>query len=246
MIKISAVSYLNTMPFIYGLKHSNFIKSIDLQLNYPSLCAEKLLNNEVDIALVPVAIIPKLKNYFLISDYCIGSFGCVETVCLYSNVDIREVTKITLDYQSMTSVALLKILLKEYWDLKPLITKSKPGFEKNIKGSNAALVIGDRAFKMNNQYKHIYDLSEIWKEMTGLPFVFAAWVSNKIISKKFIKIFNQSLEYGLHNIDLGLELYSKDYPLCLSPINYLTKKISYNFDQKKKEALNLFLSKMES
>ena len=189
MIKVSAVSYLNTMPFIYGLKHSNFIKSIDLQLNYPSLCAEKLLNNEVDIALVPVAIIPQLKNYFLISDYCIGSFGCVDTVCLYSNVDIREVTKITLDYQSITSVALLKILLKEYWDLKPLITKSNPGFENNIKGSNAELVIGDRAFKMNNQYKYIYDLSEIWKEMTGLPFVFATWVSNKIISKKFIKIF---------------------------------------------------------
>ena len=246
MIKVSAVSYLNTMPFIYGLKHSNLIDSINVQLNYPSLCAEKLLNNEVDIALVPVAIIPQLKNYYLISDYCIGSFGCVETVCLYSNVDIREVTKITLDYQSMTSVALLKILLKEYWGLKPLITNSKPGFENNIKGTNAALVIGDRAFKMNNQYKYIYDLSEIWKEMTGLPFVFAAWVSNKIISKKFIKIFNQSLEYGLDNIELGLELYSKDYPLCLNPINYLTKKITYNFDEQKKEALNLFLSKMES
>ena len=79
-----------------------------------------------------------------------------------------------------------------------------------------------------------------------LTFCFCYLGFYKIISKKFIKIFNQSLEYGLQNIDLGLELYSKDYPLCLSPINYLTKKISYNFDETKKEALNLFLSKMES
>ncbi|MDB4127109.1 menaquinone biosynthesis protein, partial [Flavobacteriales bacterium] len=176
MLKISAVSYLNTIPFVHGLKQSELIKIIDLQLDYPSICAEKLINGIVDLALVPVAVIPKLKEAHIISDYCIGANGAVDTVCLYSDVPIEEIESIALDYQSRTSVALLKILLNEYWQLNPELKKANVGFEENIKGNHAALVIGDRAFALNTKYAYIYDLSAIWKKMTGLPFVFAAWV----------------------------------------------------------------------
>ena len=115
MLKVSAVSYLNSVPFIYGLKQSELIHNIDLQLDYPSICADKLINGNVNLALVPVAVIPKLKDSYIISDYCIGAVGAVDTVCLYSDVPITEIKSIGLDYQSLTSVALLKVLLKEYW-----------------------------------------------------------------------------------------------------------------------------------
>ncbi len=183
MLKISAVSYLNTIPFIHGLKQSELINTIDLQLDYPSICADKLINGIVDLALVPVVVIPQLKHPYIISDYCIGANGSVDTVCLYSDVPIDKIMSIGLDYQSRTSVALLKVLLKEYWQLNPELIKADVGFEENIKGKHAALVIGDRAFTLNAKHKFIYDLSAIWKEMTDLPFVFAAWVSNTKLHK---------------------------------------------------------------
>ncbi|MBA3902015.1 MAG: ABC transporter substrate-binding protein, partial [Bacteroidetes bacterium] len=84
-IRISAVSYLNTKPFLYGIQNSDALThfNIDLKTDLPSVCAEKLLANEADLGLVPVAIIPKLKEYHIISDYCIGAIGPVKTVMLY-------------------------------------------------------------------------------------------------------------------------------------------------------------------
>ena len=244
MFKISAVSYLNTIPFVHGLKQSELIRTIDLQLDYPSICADKLINGTVDLALVPVAVIPKLKHPYIISDYCIGSNGSVDTVCLYSDVPINEIESIGLDYQSLTSVSLLKILLKEYWQLSPELKKVDVGFEDNIKGKHAALVIGDRAFALNSKHKFIYDLSAIWKEMTGLPFVFAAWVSNTKLPQDFINTFNKALERGLSNIQKALALEVESYPNCDNLEDYLNNKISYKLDAEKLKGMELFLRKI--
>jgi len=244
MLKISAVSYLNTIPFIHGLKQSELIKTIDLQLDYPSICADKLISGAVDLALVPVAVIPKLKQPYIFSDYCIGANGAVDTVCLYSDVPIHKIESIGLDYQSRTSVALLKVLLKEYWQLNPKLKKADVGFEDNIKGKHAALVIGDRAFTLNAKHKFIYDLSAIWKEMTNLPFVFAAWVSNSELSQDFINSFNIALEKGLSNIDRALALDGDSYPNCKNPEDYLNNKISYSLDAEKQKGMELFLRKI--
>ena len=246
MLKISAVSYLNTVPFIYGLKQSKLIDTIDLQLDYPSICADKLINGDVDLALVPVVVIPKLQDLQIISDYCIGANGGVGTVCLYSDVPITEIESIALDYQSRTSVKLLKILLKEYWELNPELKNTEVGFEDSIKGKNAALVIGDRAFALNTKHKFIYDLSAIWKEMTGLPFVFASWVTNTKLPQGFITTFNKAIEKGLSDIDKALILESANYPNCKNPKDYLNNKISYHLDSEKKKAMELFLSKIIS
>ena len=244
MLKISAVSYLNTIPFIYGLKQSKLMDTIDLQLDYPSICADKLINGEVDIALVPVVVIPQLENAYIISDYCIGSDGEVDTVCLYSDVPIEEIQTIALDYQSRTSVALLKILLKEYWQVKPELNNTELGFEDKIKGKHAALVIGDRAFELNTKHQYIYDLSAIWKKMTGLPFVFAAWVSNTKLPQDFVEAFNKALENGLADIDKAIALEADNYPNCESSEDYLKHKVSYLLDAEKQKGMALFLEKL--
>jgi len=244
MYKVSAVSFLNTLPFIYGLKTSELINTINLQLDYPAICADKLINGEVDIALVPVTVIPKLKHYQIISNYCIGADGVVDTVCLYSNVPISEIKKIALDYQSRTSVALLKVLLKEYWNLNPALIAAEVGFEENIKGVNAALVIGDRAFDLNNRYKYIYDLSALWKEMTGLPFVFACWVAIKNLPNQFVADFSAALQNGLNNIEKAILMEGGNYPNCESPEDYLNNKISYILDSEKQKGMELFLNNL--
>jgi len=242
--KVSAVSYLNTIPFIHGIKSSNISDFIDLQLDYPSVCAQKLINNEVDIALVPVVVLKDNPQFNIISDYCIGSNGKVDTVCLYSDVPLREIEEIYLDYQSRTSIELLKVLCKEHWDISPKFSNSPEGFENKIERETAALIIGDRAFSANGKYKFVYDLSESWKEMTGLSFVFACWISNKNIEENFTAEFNKSLKIGVENVEEAIKKESDNYPHCKNPKEYLNNKISYLLDENKRKGMELFLDKI--
>ena len=242
--KLSAVSYLNTIPFIHGIKFSNISDFIDLQLDYPSVCAQKLINNEVDIALVPVVVLKDNPQFNIISDYCIGSNGKVDTVCLYSDVPLKEIKEIYLDYQSRTSIELLKVLCKEHWNISPKFRNSPEGFENKIERETAALIIGDRAFSANGKYKFVYDLSESWKEMTGLSFVFACWISNKNIEENFTSEFNKSLKMGVENIEEAIKKESDNYPHCKNPKEYLNNKISYLLDENKRKGMELFLDKI--
>ena len=86
----------------------------------------------------------------------------------------------------------------------------------------------------------------IWKEMTGLPFVFAAWVANKKLPQNFISNFNTALEKGLSDIDRALALEGDNYPNCTNPEDYLNNKISYNLDAEKKKGMELFLKKVSA
>lgn len=110
-IKISAVSYLNTIPFIYGIQaDQNLLSQVSLRLEYPSKCADLLKAGLVDLSLIPVAVIPQIPHAEIISDFCIGANGKVNTVMLYSDYPLNEIKSIALDYQSRTSVMLTKIL----------------------------------------------------------------------------------------------------------------------------------------
>ncbi len=237
-VKVSAVSYLNTLPFLFGLKHSELQNELDLALDIPSDCAKKLLNNEVDLGLVPVAIIPELKEYHIISDYCIGANGKVDTVALFSEVPLNQIENIYLDFHSKTSITLVKLLAKHYWKINPSWLPAELGFESKISDTTAAVVIGDRTFNITKKYK--YDLAEAWKEYTGMPFVFACWVSNKKLSDELVESFNKALSFGINHIDSILSEYVGDINKTILG-DYLTNKIDYVLDSKKKEALNHFL-----
>jgi chorismate dehydratase len=108
--RIGAVSYLNTRPLLLGIEQESFLKSIDLVKSYPAKIAQDLLEGQIDIGLVPVAILPQLSDPHIVSNYVIGANGAVASVALFSEVPIDEIKSIYLDYQSRTSVQLLKIL----------------------------------------------------------------------------------------------------------------------------------------
>lgn len=238
-IKIGAVSYLNTKPLIYGFENGMMKEETEFIFDFPSNIAQQLLTNQIDVGLVPVAVLPTMKEYHLISDYCIGCDGAVASVCLFSDVPLQNIEKILLDYQSRTSVALLKILLKEHWKIAPELISAEKGFEQNIGGTTAGLVIGDRAFKQIPISKYHYDLGLAWKEMTGLPFVFATWVSNKKLSPDFIENFNAATQLGM----LHLQEIAQANPFAwFDMLEYYTNFISYKFDDRKREALNKFLN----
>lgn len=246
-IRISAVSYLNTIPFIYGMENNKDLLSIiEWSKDIPSECARKLLNDEVDVGLVPVAIIPKLQHPKIISDYCIGANGKVDSVLLLSDVPLHKIEKIILDYQSRTSINLCKILCREFWKIKVDFTNASSGYEDTIGGTTAAVVIGDRTFQLPKKFKYQYDLAEEWNKMTQLPFVFAAWVSNKELPQKFIDIFNHSLAHGLKNIEAAVDADKSGFLNRDEKIQYLRNRISYLYDEEKKMALKKFLSLLEA
>ncbi len=237
------MSYLNTKPLTYGFENGQMISQVDLIFEYPAKVAAMLLNDEADIGLIPVAVIPKLKEYHIISDYCIGADGEVASVCLFSDVPIREIETVFLDYQSRTSVALLKILLEQHWKITPQLIAAEAGYESNITNTAAGLVIGDRALVQRKKSKYIYDLAAAWKEMTGLPFVFAVWVANKPLPASVIESFNQTTGEGLKHIpEIVSQNVYPDYDL----LTYYTKNIDYSLDAGKKKALELFIDHIKN
>ncbi|NUQ24486.1 MAG: menaquinone biosynthesis protein [Saprospiraceae bacterium] len=239
--KVTAVSYLNTKPLLYGLFKSRVSEKIDLQLDIPSVCAQKLERGEADLGLVPVAIIPELSSPRLVSDYCIGTVGAVKTVCIYAEQPLEQLEAINLDYHSRTSVELVKILLEKYWKLSPQLLPAAPGFEQQIQGKTGALVIGDRTIGLDLQYPYVYDLGAAWMAYTGLPFVFAAWVSNKPLPEDFIAEFNEALHLGIEAIPELIYLIPRPHPQ-FDLQDYYTQNISYQLDDDKRKALKLFLS----
>ena len=205
LLRISAVSYINARPFVYGLEHSGLLKNFSLSLDVPSVCAEKLKTNEVDLGLAPVAIIPELKEHFIIPDFCIGANGPVLTVMLYSDVPLRNIRSIYLDHQSRTSCLLVRILAKHWWKISPEWLPAREGYEKKIRGAAAGLVIGDRNFSLSGKYKFAYDLSEEWKSYAKLPFVFACWIANKKLDESVSANIHRALKFGIDNRDRVLK-----------------------------------------
>ena len=243
MIRVSIVNYTNTLPFKWALRRAALLSQIDLQEDIPSICAQKLKFKQVDLALVPVALLPELPQYTIETDYCIGADGAVESVKLYSMQPLEKIASVTLDYQSKSSVTLTKVLFKFFWKHSPTFAEAMPGFEQNIAEAGAAVVIGDRTFALNGKFPYEYDLAEEWKKFTGLPFVFAAWVSNGKIDPDFIKEFNAVLKQGVSNIERAVnEDANITFLSAEKTLNYLSTKIDYALDAKKREALALFLS----
>lgn len=240
-IRVGAVSYLNTKPLIYGFEKGLMSDRLELVIDFPSRIASMLLEDQIDVGLVPVAIIPELKESYIISDYCISCDGAVASVCLFSDVPLPDIKTILLDYQSRTSVELLKILKDQFWKIDPAIESTTGEFQSRITGATAALVIGDRALEQRTTSAYCFDLGLEWKKYSGLPFVFAAWVANKKLDPVFIQSFNEANLLGLNN----LETVVKENPFEKFDLyEYYTKFISFRLSDEKRKALGLFLHEL--
>lgn len=230
-IAVSAVSYTNTLPFLSGIRNSEVINAIDLSVDYPSECARKVIEEEVDMGIIPVAALAELSSYHIIGDYCIGSEGAVDSVFIFSEKPIVEIETLLLDKQSKTSNGLARILLKHYWkkDVQ-VLTEGE---------ADAYVLIGDRTFGKKNKVPYAYDMGYYWKEMTGLPFAFAAWVSNKELPEDFKKAFNDALAKGVADpavVIPGLPIYADfDYH------RYLTENLDFLLTAEKRKAIDLYL-----
>ncbi|SKB89326.1 chorismate dehydratase [Parapedobacter luteus] len=235
-VRVSAVSYTNTLPFIYGLQRSAVIDRITLSLDVPSRCAYKLIHNEADLGIVPVAALLDLPDAEIVSDYCLGATGAVNSVFIFSEKPIEEIDTLRLDSQSRTSNGLAQILLQHHWKREVAVLTSGD--------ADAYVEIGDRTFGKQHSHAYVYDLALHWQQFTGLPFTFAAWVANKPLPVSFIQAFDEALAYGLaHREELIKQLPPR---LDFDYRQYLMEHIDYQYNEDKKKAVAMFLRLMKT
>ncbi len=224
---------------LYGMRSEAFLEAHELIPDYPAKVAEMLKSGAVDVGLVPVALLNDLPQYYIVSDYCIASDYEVGSVCLFSEVPVQDLTTVYLDYQSRTSVALAKVLMKEFWGINLVLIDAKDeSYRTKINGTTGAVVIGDRALEQRRLSTYIYDLASEWRVMTSLPFVFAVWVSLKPMSEEWINAFNAANAVGMQKLDeIAEEQKYSTYDLK----KYYTNNINYVLDEEKRKGMEKFL-----
>lgn len=239
-IRITAVSYYNTLPFIYGLTHSGLLTGFELSLDVPSECARKIGSGEADVGLIPVGALTAISDYKLISNLCIGADKDVKSVLLLSNAALQTIKTIYLDTDSRTSVNLVQILAQQYWKINPE-WKSLSELAGKLSHDEGMVLIGDKTFGLCVQYPFCYDLAGEWIKFTGLPFVFAVWISRKPLPVDFECAFQLALAWGVdhrkQSIMMADKLHIKEQEL----ISYLKNDISYPLDELKIKGMKLFL-----
>jgi len=238
VITVSAISYLNTIPFVYGLENHPIRRDIALQFNTPAESARRLMDGSADIGIIPVAKIPFVENNLILPDWCIGAESRVASVLLCSGTPLQDIKKIVLDSESETSVLLVKILASKYWKISPEFVKEDLS-QMPIDPTGSFLLIGDKALKLSSNFKYVYDLALEWVEYTSLPFVFACWTANKKLDRDFVSGFCDALAYGVLNIEKAAESYPNGFERGYI-IKYLNENVSYNLNGNKKAGLNEF------
>ena len=239
-IRISAVSYLNTLPFVYGIKNSGLLEGFRLMLDVPSECSRKFHSGEADIALVPVAGLYQTNSFRLLPDFCIGSNKRVKTVGLFSRTPLPEIKRIYLDNHSLTSAILAKIFARYHWKINPEWNELNTNEATGRASVESLVAIGDKTFPLFREYKHIYDFAEEWKTLTGLPAVFACWVAHKDIEEEKISLFTKALHWGVENKIKACKTFKSNLLTQIELINYLSNNIDFNFDEGKQQSFRLF------
>ena len=241
--KIAMVGYLNTQPFQWAMEKMNK-GAFDLILANPADCAELLFRDEADLALIPVASLMEMKDYCIHTDFCIGCDGEVRSVAIFSNGPINEIKTLWLDTHSRTSQLLAKILLIEYFKIDCNFQEKKISETEMIEEGEAVLMIGDKVFDYESRFNYKYDLGLAWKEWTGLPFVFAVWVSKSKLENS-IDIIGE-MNHHFNQVINDLDYYLQERPAYYNGIlldRYFSKNISYKYGKDKKMAQKLFLNK---
>lgn len=242
--RISASSYSNTAPLVWSFLYGRDRGRAELILdNAPARSAELLSLGRVDAALVPVIAYQSIDDLRLIPNVCVGARSKVRSVCLLTKgMDLADVRSVSLDTSSRTSVALTKIIFREFLGKEPEWRDSPPDPEAMLVSSDAALVIGDPALQFtyssaDRPYRS-FDLAELWNEYTGHGFVFAMWMTRR----ENVGIdFAAARDEGLARLDEIAENYSYSTAMTSEQLrHYLTENISFSISESMQHGMELY------
>jgi chorismate dehydratase len=236
-VRLGAVSYLNVEPIIHGLDRD---ERFSLLREVPSRVAERLHAGEIDLGTIP-SIEYAFGDYAIVPGIAIGSRGPVRSVNLYHQRPVSELRRVALDTSSRTSVALLKVLLRDRLGRDPEYVAMAPSLDAMLGAADAALMIGDPALYSEGSVEHL-DLGLAWQQATGLPFVYAFWAGPLgVIDAAGVAALQAALASGrnaLREIAQGYAAHGADH--ARTNEEYLTEHIQFDLGEAEQAGLREF------
>ena len=243
-IRACAVSYLNTVPLVWGMLHGDQRGHFDLTFGVPSHTADALKSGAADIGIVSSIELPR-QNLKYVPGLGIVSRGAVRSIFLITNKPVAEIKTLAADAGSRTSVALCRIILKQRFGVEPDVLYAPPALRAMLDSADAALIIGDPALRLDpdDLPNDVYDLGREWTEMTGLPMVYAVWaVRDDATAASVGGVLLDSYRYGRDHIDdiVRIEAARRDFPEPLAR-RYLTEHLAFEVGPGEQQGLDLYL-----
>ncbi len=200
-IRLGVVPYLNPLPLYFSLRDRS---DIEITLDFPSNLGARLQNGEFDAALLPVFDHFQGIGDGILGDGIVGASREVRSVLLLSRVPIEEIDSVSLDSSSHSSVALTRVILRDFYGLQPAFVNHAPDLSAMLQSSDAAVLIGDPALaaRQNPSDLQVYDLASLWQQWTGKSFVFAAWIAKNEVENRaeLVELLNNARDDGQNRI----------------------------------------------
>jgi chorismate dehydratase len=236
-IRIASVGFINSRPLIEGLDQNPHVR---MTMAVPSKLIGILKAGEADVALLPTIDYHAIDGLRIIPSGGIGCFGPTLTVRLFSHVPVKQITSVVCDSDSHTSVALAKILFTRLYETSPSFVDMKHAISAP---GEARLLIGDKVIcEEPLGFQHQIDLGEAWKQLTGLPFVFAIWCAMPEVDLGDLPAeLEQARKRGLANAQKIVEKYAvpRGWPAGIA-LQYLTMYLNYDIGPRQLEAIRTF------
>jgi chorismate dehydratase len=246
-LRISAISYLNTAPLMWDFEHARLGSQFEISYTTPAACAESLREGTAEIGIIPAAAYATIPDLVIIPGVSIASRRPVRSILLVSKVPIKAIRRVALDSSSMTSSALLKVILARWVGGEHIFSPLPPDLDEMLRDHDAGLLIGDPALKVDRSRYHSYDLAEEWIRHTGKPFVFAFWavtkagLGNAPANLDLAGIFQESRDHGLGRVDDIARIWGPRLGLSEADVKqYVAENIYYYLDWECLEGLRLF------
>jgi len=228
-LRVGIVNFLNSKPLAWGFLKGHHADLFAPTYHPPAMVARMLGQGNLDVGLIPSIEVQRLPQLRVLPDICVAARHEVRSVLLLSRCPPEEIRKVALDQNSRTSVALLRILLRERWNVDPEYLHERADPERMLAEADAALLIGDPALKVDRDRYLVHDLAGEWHALTGLPFVFAVWaVRPEVELPELPFYFKSSLRYGLSSLDILVREAAAELGLESSEVReYLTENLSF-------------------
>lgn len=250
LLRVRAVSYLNTSPLVWGFLHGPQQDLFDIRGSLPAECADALRNGDADIGLVPVIELARQPDLLVLPGCSIACDGAVRSILLVSSKRLDQIHTIAADSGSRTSVAMTQVLFSQRFNRVPRMLPYKPELSAMLDMADAALIIGDPALHIDPAMKswngrpvEVHDMGAMWVETMKAPMVFAVWAVKQSVAERVLEApFVESKEFGIAHLEDIVALESKRLELEPALVDrYLRRHIRYDFGESESAGLRRFL-----
>ena len=241
--RLAASSYLNSAPLIWSFLNGSHRGSVDFVEAVPARCGQLLADSTVEGALIPVIEYQRIESGSLVPNVCVGSRKEVLSVVLVSrDKQLENISSVALDESSRTSATLVKVIFREFLNREPEWATRAPNIEEMLDKNDAALIIGDPGMGFRRRGLNVWDMAGLWKQYTGLGFVFAMWmVRDEAIERARRVDFVGARDEGVAHLEDIVASYQDKIPMPVEELrNYLTENIVFSVDESMEKGLRLY------